>query len=184
MSTPAMQQSQVPAQALEPGPKWLAFVFASVVLMFAFSVEAQQAVYRCGQEITNQPLDPLLCQQLSTSQPTQIEGTRVQASSQQALGRAAPAQMGSSVEAQDRQLQARTILEDEWQRLSVQYAELVQAYNRGQPMPLAGESVHQPNYQQRAQSLKVQLFRMERDMQALQRELSRYGKRMTTVQSK
>jgi hypothetical protein len=92
--------------------------------------------------------------------------------------------MGSSVEAQDRQLQARTILEDEWQRLSVQYAELVQAYNRGQPMPLAGESVHQPNYQQRAQSLKVQLLRMERDMQALQRELSRYGKRMTTVQSK
>jgi hypothetical protein len=75
-------------------------------------------------------------------------------------------------------------LEDEWQRLSAQHAELVQTYNRGQPLPLAGESVHQPNYQQRAQSLKVQLQRMERDLQALQRELGRYGKRITAVQPK
>ena len=152
--------------------------------MCAFSAWAHQTVYKCGQEITNQPRDPVLCQALSTSQPTQIEGTRVQTTPPQPPGIAAPAPIGSPLDAQDRQLQARTILEDEWQRLSAQHAELVQTYNRGQPLPLAGESVHQPNYQQRAQSLKVQLQRMERDLQALQRELGRYGKRITAVQPK
>ena len=39
---------------------------------------ADQAVYKCGQEITNQPNDPSQCQKLLISNPTQIEGTRVQ----------------------------------------------------------------------------------------------------------
>jgi len=45
---------------------------------FAGMALADQAVYKCGQEITNQPNDPSQCQKLLISNPTQIEGTRVQ----------------------------------------------------------------------------------------------------------
>jgi hypothetical protein len=60
---------------------------------------------------------------------------------------------------------------------------LVQLYNKGQPPLLAGESMHQANYQERVQALKVQLQRTERDMQALQRELGRHGKQARAVQN-
>jgi hypothetical protein len=160
---------------------------------------ADQAVYKCGQEITNQPIDPKLCQQLNISQPTQIDGTRVQplvqkgtesrVSGKSETPETNPPQAATSLstltaDAPDRKAQARTILEDEWQKLTTQYTELVHLYNRGQPTPLAGESLHQPNYQQRTLALKAQLQRVERDLQALQRELGRHGVRMSTLQSK
>jgi hypothetical protein len=179
--------------ALRPWLLTLAFAF------FANCAQADQAVYKCGQEITNQPLDLNVCQRLNTSQPTQIEGTRVQTNSKQervvsssvqsdltpaAQLQATVTQAGSAHDSQDRKTQARTILEDELQKLSLQYAELVHLYNRGQPLILAGESIHQPSYQTRAQALYAQIQRTERDMQALQREINRYGKRMTTAISK
>ena len=154
---------------------------------------ADQVVYKCGQEITNTPLDPQLCQALRISGPTQIEGTKVQGGAPQASGRTAfnafdatltPSsqttanQVMTSMGSQERQQQARTILEDELQKLNAQYAELVRLYNRGQPQLLIDESVHQPSYQQRVVALKAQIQRVERDMQSLQRELVRSGKRM------
>ena len=172
-----------------------AYVCAIAWVSLAFSAMANSVVYKCGQEITNQPDDPKLCQELNISQPTQIEGTRVQSGSHKVMG---PSTMGASdltesvkvqanglsagpsAEALGRKSQARTILEDEWQKLSAQYAELVQQYNHGKPPPLAGETIHQTNYQQRAMALKTQVQRVERDLQALQRELSRYGLQMTT----
>lgn len=169
------------------------------LVLFAEVTFANQAVYKCGQEITNQPLDPKLCQQLNISQPTQIDGTRVQPLVQKGLNaissdkseasetsplQVMPTQTGPMNEASDRKAQARTILEDEWQKLTDQYTELVRLYNRGQPSPLSGETVHQSSYQQRTLALKVQLQRVERDLQALQRELGRYGVRMSIVQSK
>ena len=179
-----------------------AMVIGPCVLAFALFLDmavAEQAVYKCGQEITNQPVDVNLCQQLNITQPTQIDDTRVQAMAQKGLvtrstekiepsettpPQAAAAQAGTANDASDRKVQARTILEDEWQKLTSQYTELVRNYNRGQPTPLAGESIHQTNYQQRTLALKSQLQRVERDLQALQRELSRYGVRMSAVPSK
>ncbi len=157
---------------------------AFVMLSLAFSATANQVVYKCGQEITNQPTDPKLCQPLNISQPTQIEGTRVQTSSHKGTGTAvmgdSVVQTGPSAESLERKAQARTILEDEWRKLSAQYAELVQQYNRGKSTPLAGETMHQTNEPQRAMALKAQVQRMERDLQALQRELSRYGLQMAS----
>jgi hypothetical protein len=168
---------------------------ATVLLSLAFSVMANQVVYKCGQEITNQPTDPKLCQTLNISQPTQIEGTRVQTSAQKGMGtvamgaseltesakaQASVVQAGPSAESVERKSQARTILEDEWQKLSTLYTELVQQYNHGHPTPLAGETIRQTSYQQRAMALKAQVQRLERDLQALQRELSRFGVSMTS----
>ena len=177
------------AQALKSTTSRLCLC-ALVLVSLAFSAMANQVVYKCGQEITNQPADPKLCQPLNISQPTQIEGTRVQTSSHKGMGtpamgtsdsaesakaQAFMVQTGPAAESLERKAQARTILEDEWQKLSAQYAELVQQYNRGKPTPQAGETMHQASDPQRAMALKIQVQRVERDLQALQRELSRYG---------
>lgn len=155
----------------------LAWVFALTVS----SVLANQAIYKCGNEVTNQPLDSQNCRMLDISLATQIEGTRVQVPQNRA-----PSNGGSNTssassrtpEMQMRQAQSRTILEDEWQKLSAQYAEMVRLYNQGQPLLMPGESTHQLQYKQRVQDMKQQLQRFERDLQALNRELNRYAKNL------
>jgi hypothetical protein len=165
---------------------------------------ANAAIYKCGQEVTNQPLDPQHCQKLETSSAVQIEGTRVQSPptgqppSQLSAGvqnkvvvsngntssgtpNVAPI---TSAEQQQRQALSRTILEDEWQKLSAQYADLVRIYKQGQPALMLGESAQSDPYLQRVQDMKLQLQRLERDKVALQRELSRYTKNLPTAQLK
>ena len=175
-------------------PRFIACAVCGIVL----SVSAQHAVYKCGQEITNQPTDPQRCERLSLSQPTQIEGTRVQqmAPAQSTRTNNSPADILPTARSQDavphpslspdpnnRKVQARTILEDEWQKLSAKYAELVQANNQARPSPLPGGATQSADDLLRTNELKVQLQRVERDMQALQRELSRHGKHSRAVQT-
>lgn len=176
---------------------WPRFI-ACAVWGIVFSVSAQHAVYKCGQEITNQPTDSQRCERLSLSQPTQIEGTRVQqmAPVQSTRTNNGPADILPTARSQDtvphpslspdpnnRKVQARTILEDELQKLSAKYAELVQANKQGRPGPFPGGATQSADDLSRANELKVQLQRVERDMQALQRELSRHGKHSRAVQT-
>ena len=179
-------------------------LLALVCAFFMAHALANSAVYKCGQEVTNQPLEPQHCQKLETSAPVQIEGTRVQSPTtgqppQQLsagvqnkgavsnLNTTSGTPIGApmtSAEQQQRQAQSRTILEDEWQKLSAQYADLVRNYRQGQPSLLPGESAQTDQYRQRVQDMKLQLQRLERDKVALQRELSRYAKNLPTAQLK
>ena len=163
-----------------------------LALMCAFFMAhalANSAIYKCGQEVTNQPLDPQLCQKLETSAAVQIDGTRVQSlpTGQPPQPLSAGVQNKGAItpaEQQQRQVQSRTILEDEWQKLSAQYADLVRIYKQGQPALIPGESAQSDSYKQRVQDMKLQLQRLERDKVALQRELSRYTKNLPTAQLK
>ncbi len=178
-----------------------------LTLMCAFFMAhalANSAIYKCGQEVTNQPLDPKLCQKLETSAAVQIEGTRVQSlptgqtpqqlsAGVQNKGAVSNSNTSSGTpigvaitpaEQQQRQVQSRTILEDEWQKLSAQYADMVRIYKQGQPALIPGESAQSDSYKQRVQDMKLQLQRLERDKVALQRELSRYTKNLPTAQLK
>ena len=162
-------------------------------------VGAVQAVYQCGQEVTNQPKNPELCQKIEISNHTQIDGTKVQNQTKPTPVPTPASPASASVERpseltqpvlskpQDvhhRNTQARTILEDERQKLMAQHAELVRNFNQGQPALLEGESPHQAKYLQRVAGLKSNLLRIERDLQALQREIARYAAPVTTVQAK
>ena len=159
---------------------------------FAGMALADQAVYKCGQEITNQPNDPSQCQKLLISNPTQIEGTRVQNGQSP---KTASAVSGTAVERisiapnnpQDtlqRNIQARTVLEDEWQKLSARHAELVRVFNGGQPALQEGESLQNPQYKRRTVDMQTQIERMARDMLALKRELSRHTSNLASMPSK
>ncbi len=158
----------------------------------AFSASAEQAVYQCGQELTNQPKNPALCQKIEISNHTQIAGTKVQnLNKPNAVVSAGdrPSETAQTVSSippnvHQRQTQARTILEDERQKLMLQHAELVRNYNHGQPALLEGESRHQVQYLQRVAALKTNLDRIERDLQALQREIARYASPVANAQIK
>ena len=163
-------------------------IIMSVTVGFAV---AQQAVYKCGQEITNQPADPSQCQKLLISSPTQIEGTRVQNGQPAKPSSTAPVSAverpvntpTATPENVQRNAQARTILEDEWQKLSDRYAEMVRNFNGGQPALMAGETLQHPQYKRRTAEMQVQIERMARDMLALNRELARYAPNPANVKT-
>ena len=159
---------------------------------FAGLALADQAVYQCGQEITNRPNDPGQCQKLLISNPTQIEGTRVQNGQSP---KPASAVLGTAAErisippnnpqdALQRNVQARTVLEDEWQKLSAKHAEMVRVFNGGQPALQEGESLQNPQYKRRVADMQIQLERLARDLMALKRELSRHTSQLASVPSK
>jgi len=159
---------------------------------FAGLALADQAVYKCGQEITNQPNDPSQCQKLLISNPTQIDGTRVQNGQSP---KTVSAVSGTAVErisippthpqdALQRNVQARTVLEDEWQKISARHAELVRVFNGGQPALQEGESLQNPQYKRRVVDIQTQIERMARDMRALKRELRRQTSNLGSVPAK
>jgi len=174
------------------GLKWMKPTWRWMVVGMFISAGfamANQAVYKCGQEITNQPLDPSQCQLLQISSPTQIEGTRVQIGQSakplnQAPANAVERSLNAPVPTQEsiqRNAQARTILEDEWQKLSDRHAEMVRNFNGGQPALMAGESLQHPQYKRRTAEMQAHIERMARDKVALNRELARYAPNLATV---
>lgn len=153
---------------------------------------ADQTVYKCGQEITNQPNDPSQCQKLLISKPTQIEGTRVQNGQSPKTASTVSDKLVEPIsitpnnpqEVHQRNTQARTVLEDEWQKLSARHAEMVRIFNGGQPALQDGETLQNPQYKRRASEMQTQIERMARDLMALKRELSRHPSNLASVQTK
>jgi hypothetical protein len=134
-------------------------------------VSAEQAVFKCGQELTNLPKNPELCQKLEIANHTQIDGTKVQnfpninsvSSPKEGQAQSSPAVQTSPQDMHHRNAQARTILEDERQKLLAQQAELVRNHKLT------------PSDASREASFQTNLQRIERDLQALSRELARYA---------
>jgi hypothetical protein len=160
----------------------------------ALSAQAQQAVYRCGQEYTNAPREPALCEPLAPQAITVISGTRPTASP------AAPAAVVSTrssaepaaavtsagqprtpavpartpdVQQSERDAQARTIVMQELDKARAQLAQLVQSYNQGEPEKWAAETRNHQKYLDRVAEMKAAIERTERDIDSLQRELAR-----------
>ena len=150
-------------------------ILSLMCALFVGLVMADQGVYKCGQELTNLPKNPELCQKLEISNSTQIEGTKVQNSSSiNSTPKPKEAQVESTPGAQSipqtslqevhqRNTKARTILEDERQKLLKQQTDLVQAHKQSQPD------------RQREATFNTNLQRIERDLQALSRELARHA---------
>jgi len=164
---------------------------------------AQQAVYRCGQEYTNAPREAALCEPLAPQAITVINGTRPALQphpqphlQQQAASavptRSAPAEPVASapnasgqprtpavptrlpdVQQSERDGQARTILMQELDKARAQLAQLVHSYNQGEPEKWAAETRNHQKYLDRVAEMKAAIERTERDIDSLQRELSR-----------
>jgi hypothetical protein len=175
-------------------PKRTASAVLFLLLTAGMSAQAQQAVYRCGHEYTNAPREPGLCEALAPQAITVISGTRPTASpaaaavvstrSPPAEPAAAVATAGQSrtpavpartpdVQQSERDAQARTIVMQELDKARAQLAQLVQSYNQGEPEKWAAETRNHQKYLDRVAEMKAAIERTERDIDSLQRELTR-----------
>jgi hypothetical protein len=158
------------------------------------AAQAQQAVYRCGQEYTNAPREPGLCEPLAQQAITVINGTRP-APSPAAAHTAVPARSTKpgaaeaasadppdtpavaartpDVQQSERDAQARTILTQELDKARAQLAQLLQSFNQGEPEKWAAETRNHQKYLDRVAEMKAAIERTERDIDSLQRELVR-----------
>lgn len=140
-------------------------------------------VYRCGNAYTNQPDPQRNCVPLRSAAITVIEGTKVQPSSAEAVlpGAAASASRVDGVEQRQRDVQARAVLQAEWQRAQTRHQSLLQEWNQGEPERRADERRQPAKYQERVMQLRAALQRSEADLAGLQRELSRLSAPVTAV---
>jgi len=146
-------------------------------LCVVWGVQAQQSVYRCGQEYTNAPRDKSQCQLLQAQAVTVIEGTRPNMGGTGTV----PAEGRTHIEPskaetptqKDRDVQARTIVATELEKTQQQHAQMMQEYKQGATVQWSSESREQAKHKERMAVLKAAIERAERDMESLQRELAR-----------
>jgi hypothetical protein len=139
-----------------------------------WQLPAQEAIYRCGHEYTNAPQDKAACVRMTTLPGvTVIEGTRPSGAAQAvrtasdegtALVPAARTKTDETPSAQrERDVQARAILMQELAQARRQQVQLQQAYKDAPTDPTP----------EKVLALKAAIERNQRDIDSLQRELSR-----------
>ena len=176
---------------------FLLWLSALSLVVTSQPAQAQQAVYRCGLEYTNAPREPALCEPLAPQAITVINGTRPVPQPQPAAAaptRSAPAEPAPvatasamagqprtpavptrlpDVQQSERDGLARTILMQELDKARAQLAQLVHSYNQGEPEKWAAETRNHQKYLDRVAGMLAAIERTERDIDSLQRELSR-----------
>lgn len=176
-------------------PERTAWAVLFLLLLGSLAAQAQEVIYRCGQEYTNTPRQTRDCERLATQAVTVITGTRPAPAQVQALKSTAPSDaLGRAAktaptigntssaavpeaarpsEQAGRDAQARQVLLHELNQAQAQLAQLQQSFNQGEPEKWASESRHHQKYLDRVAALKAAIARSERDIDSLQRELAR-----------
>lgn len=131
---------------------------------------AQDRIYRCGNEYTNNPSEAqkAQCRPLSGGNVTVVPAQRAAPAR---AGASAPQRVDGGAQRQ-RDAEARMILEGELQKAEARRAELAQEYNNGEPERLGSERNYQ-KYLDRVARLKASIERIDGDIAGLRRELER-----------
>lgn len=142
-------------------------------------VMAQERIYRCGNEYTNNATVAKAkgCKPMEGGNITIIQGTAPQAAPRAAQSSSAPkaAPRNDSSEQRARDSDARQILETELRKAEDRLAQAQKAYANGQPEKEGIESRNHQRYLDRVAELKTAVTRAEGDVNGLRRELSRMG---------
>lgn len=148
--------------------------------------QAQDRIYRCGNEYTNSPTQAQLkgCVALQGGNVTVVQGGRTGGAKATTAKPAAasPAATPASSQAQvdpnqqkSRDSDARAILSSELRRAEAQLADVQRDYNGGKPVARADETQNGAAYMQRVAELKASLARAQADVAGIRRELQRIG---------
>lgn len=151
----------------------------ALAALMAAPAMAQDAIYRCGNEYTNNAAVAKQrgCAPLQGGNVTVIEGTRPTAA-------AAPRSTGASnnnaprvdsAAQRARDADARAILETELRRAEERLAEAQKAYANGEPEKQGIEGRNHQRYLDRVAELKAAVGRAEGDVAGIRRELQRLG---------
>lgn len=154
--------------------RWLLLAVSCVCLT---SVQAQERIYRCGNEYTNNATVAKAkgCKPMEGGNITIIQGPAQP--SPKAGGSAAPrsAPKADSPEQRARDNDARQILESELRKAEERLSQAQKAYANGAPEKEGIEARNHQRYLDRVAELKAALTRAESDVNGLRRELSRMG---------
>lgn len=163
----------------------------SLLLAVSGAVSAQDVIYRCGNEYTNNVAQAKAkgCKPVDGSGVTVIHGTRSSGSSSSgaaaatvkpkssgtsASGSPTPAPVRSDNAAQKaRDSDARAILQSELNKAQARLNELKAEYNDGNPVRTALELRNPQGYPERVAKLKADIARQESDVAGIKRELDR-----------
>lgn len=151
----------------------------SVAVAWCLPSLAQERIYRCGNEYTNNATVAKAqgCKLMEGGNITVIQGPAPQAAPRSASSSTAPrsAPRNDSAEQRARDSDARQILEMELRKAEERLAQAQKAYANGQPEKEGIESRNYQRYLDRVAELKASVGRAEADVSGLRRELARMG---------
>ena len=157
----------------------------STVLLSSLPAQAQERVWRCGNEYTNNAAvaKEKNCKVLEGGNVTVVQSPRPSSGG----GAAGPATRASGgqvaspsgsprVEGADQRArdgEARSVLQSELRKAESRQAELLRDYNNGQPEKQGGEARNYQKYLDRVAEMKAELARNESDIAGIRREIGR-----------
>ena len=154
-----------------------------VIAAMAPAVWAQDRIYRCGNEYTNNAAQAKErgCKLVEGGNVTVVQGARPKAASGAAASASTTASAATPAgaprvdnsEQRARDADARAILESELRKAEARHAELLREYNDGAPVRNALDLRNPQVYMERTAELKASVARSESDLAGIRRELAR-----------
>lgn len=159
----------------------LIFLAGSLIALPAL---AQERVWRCGNEYTNNSTiaQQKGCKIMEGGNVTVVQGTRASgggsASSSSSGGSSAARSPAGSprvegVDQRARDGEARSVLEAELKKAEARQVELQKEYNNGEPEKQGSEGRNYQKYLDRVAEMKAELARNESDIAGIRREIAR-----------
>ncbi|MDP2073463.1 hypothetical protein [Hydrogenophaga sp.] len=150
---------------------------AAAVMLCSLPAQAQERIYRCGNEYTNnaQVAKSRNCTPMEGGNITIVEGTKP-APAARSTTSAAPRNSNDRVDPaaqRARDSDAKAILETELRKAQERLAQARKEYANGEPEKQGIESRNYQRYLDRVAELKAAVTRAENDVAGLQRELGR-----------
>ena len=157
-------------------------VLSLIASLAALSAHAQERVWRCGNEYTNNAADAQKrgCKVMEGGNVTVVQTPRPAgsggsvASSGSGASRApagSPRVEGADQRARDGE--ARSVLQSELRKAEARQAELLKDYNNGEPEKQGAESRNYQKYLDRVSEMKAEIARNESDIAGIRREIGR-----------
>lgn len=167
-----------PVNQLFSGARW-ALLLAG--LLTSVSLQAQERIYRCGNEYTNNAEQAKArgCKPIEGGNITIVQGTQPRAAAQssaptpRASGGNASRPAADSAAQRARDSDARTILEAELRKAEERLAQARKDYANGEPEKQGIEGRNHQRYLDRVAELKAAVARAEGDVASIRRELER-----------
>ena len=158
---------------------WLQLVPVICMAVSSLQAQAQNTIYRCGNEYTNQArmAKEQGCKPVEGGAVTVVRSadTAVRSGSSKppTLSQPASTVRADAQEQQRRDSDAKAILKAELEKAQGQLNALKAEYNEGNPDRTALELRNPQHYQNRLEQLKASIERQESDVAGIERELSR-----------
>jgi hypothetical protein len=153
-------------------------LIALTLVAFCSVAQAQQTIYRCGNEYTNDGFDAKArgCKPVGGGNLTVVPSLVTAAPA----SNPPPPKPGPSTnqkidtnEQRARDADAKSILESELRKTEQRRDQLKQEFNAGQPEKMSAEAKNHQKYLDRVTQMREQLSRLDNDIVALRRELGR-----------